>query len=165
MADNVSKNTEKHEEIVKVAEKPEKTKHGEKEIKETSQEFVEGVSEVVEGTAEFVEGEVGEVAREGKKKAPVTGIKGGGAIKTDSRGVPPTIEIMRIQIATQVKNEIRILEKEAAKLMSAGKFNPSKLNGVVAKIRELKDILANLAYATKETLKSWWMKFVKEISI
>ena len=164
MADKVAKNAEKHEEAVKAPEKQETIHHGGKEIKEASKELIEGISEVVEGaeSSEFVEGDVSEKTREGKKKAPVTGIKGSSAVRAEDIAAPPTIEIMRIQISTQVKNEIRLLEKEAAKLLSGrAKFNPSKLNGVVAKIRELKDILANLAYVTSETLKGLWNKYVK----
>lgn len=164
MADKVAKNAEKHEETLKAPEKREAINNGGKEIKETSKELIEGISEVVEGaeSSEFVEGDVSEKTREGKKKAPVTGIKGASAAKTIEKATPPTIEIMRIQISTQVKNEIRLLEKEAARMLSGRvKFNPSKLNGVVAKIRELKDILTNLAYVTSETLKGLWNKYVK----
>jgi len=139
----------------------------EKEIVEKSREFVEGVSEVVQG-AETVEtaGEVSEEMSEGKKKA-----SGGGSGKNQQdqdvgikATMPPSIEIMRIQVSTQIKNEIRMLEKEAARLMSSpGGFQPFKLNTVVAKIRELRDILSSLAYATADALKGLWLKFVKGI--
>jgi len=169
MADNFGKNPEKHEVAEKSGERTEKIKHGEKEIKETSKGFVEGVSEVVEGSevVEFATGEVAEKSGEGKNRAPA----GGGKASTNQAiqvksSAPPTIEIMRIQVSTQVKNEIRLLEKEASKLLnSPGNFNPFKLNGIVAKIRELKDILASMAYATAETIKGWWMKYVKGITI
>jgi hypothetical protein len=138
-----------------------------KEISEKSREFVEGVSEVVEGaeTAETT-GEIAEGISEGKKKAPTGGTKSGttGSAAV-SKEIPPSIEIMRIQVATQIKKEIRILEKEAAKLMKGtGGFHPFKLNMVVSRIRTLSDILSGLAYATAETMKNWWMKYVKGIT-
>jgi hypothetical protein len=146
----------------------EKNGKADREIKEKSQEFIEGVSEVVEGV-ESVEttGEVAEELGEGKKKAPSAGGKGGtqGVQNLLEQISPPSIDIMRIQVATQIKNEIRILEKEVVRLMrSNASFHPFKLNKVVSKIRELKDILSGLAYATAETIKGWWMKFVRGIN-
>lgn len=178
MADQFSNNKERSDEGLKGPESAEKAeKHeraerpGAREIKETAEKFIEGVSEVVEGAevAEFAEGQVGEQIKEGKKKAPGAGV-GGAAAKAGlfdiSQIVLPTIEVMRTQVALQIKKEIHLLEKEAAKIMSSpGQFSPFKLNGIVAKIRELKELLAHLAFATLETLKSWWLKFVKGITI
>jgi hypothetical protein len=165
MAIQGNKNAEKHEEGIKEGGKPELVKQG-KEIEKASREFVEGVSEVVEGAegAETVAGEVGEKSGEGKKKASEKGIGGAAGTVTPVSG-PPTIEIMCIQISTQIKKEIRMLEKEVKLLKKRGNFNAAKLNGVVAKIRELRDILANLAYVSVETLKGWWKKFVEGIII
>lgn len=143
------------------------------EIKKTTEKFIEGVEgtrEAVEGAeiVEFAEGHVGEEVKEDKKNAP----GGGGALGMQagtfdlSQIVLPSIEIMRTQIALKIKKEIYLLEREAAKIMSIhGQFSPLKLNGLVAKIRELKDILAHLAYAGAEALKSWWLKFVRGITI
>ncbi len=173
MANQISKSAEKKEAPLRGPEAPgigvSREKSSGKEIKETAKELIEGVSEVVEGAeaAEVVEGRVGETTKEGKKKT-AGGIKTGvGAVAGLQKvSAPPTIEIMRIQVSTQIKNEIRILEKEAVKLMTGGaNFQPFKLNGIVAKIRELKNILANLAYASVETIKGWWMRFVKDITI
>jgi hypothetical protein len=140
-----------------------------KEIKETSKGFMEGVSEVVEGVeaAEAAEGNVAESAGEGKKRAPVVGIKTGGkqdgSVATAEKDAP-SIEIMQIQVAIQIKNEIRVLEKEVVKLLKdPSGLSAFKLNVVVSKIRNLKDILANLAYATAETIKELWGKFIKGI--
>lgn len=175
MADQFSNKQERPEDLLRGPEAKENAerseKPGAKEIKKTSQEFIEGVSEVVEGAeaAEFAEGYVGEEIKEGKKIAP-----GGGAGGQAQAGVfditqiaLPKIEIMRSQVSLQIAKEIHMLEKEAAKILSSGRrnFSPFKLNGVVAKIRELKEILAGLAYATLETLKGWWLKYVKGITI
>jgi len=78
----------------------------------------------------------------------------------------PSVEIMRKQVAVEIRKEIRLLEHQAKKIMSnPSEFSPFTLNGMVSKIRELKEILGQLAYATVENLKSWWMKYVKGITI
>lgn len=148
----------------------ERSGKNDKEIIEKSREVGKGLSEVVEG-AESVEGvettgEVSEKSGEGRNKASSGLGKGSGASMGDiKKEPPPSIEIMRIQVSTQIRKEIRLLEKEAARLMrSPGSFHPFKLNMIVAKIRELKDILSGLAYATAETMKTWWMRFVKGIT-
>lgn len=136
-----------------------------REIKEAAKEFVEGVSEVVESVenAEVVDGEVSENTGEDKKKGPQGSMKSGKAATTavtQDESKVPTIEIMQIQIATQVKNEIRVLEKEMRSLQSGSKFNPKKLSDTVSRIRNLRDILANLAHVAAETVKGWWLEFV-----
>ena len=137
-----------------------------REITEASKEFIEGVGEVVDSVenAEVVDGEVGESAGEDKKKGPQGSMKKGQAttqvVKKDD-AAPPSIEIMQIQIATQVKNEIRVLEREMRSLQSGSKFNPMKLNATVSRIRNLRDILANLAHVAADVVKDWWMEFVK----
>lgn len=136
-----------------------------REIKEASKEFIEGIGEVVDSVenAEVSDGEVSENTGEDKKKGPQGSMKTGKAqaVKKDDDGVKvPSIEIMQIQIATQIKNEIRVLEKEMRSL-SGSRFNPMKLNATVSRIRNLRDILSNLAHVTLETVKGWWMDFVK----
>lgn len=175
MADLSAKNSEReseHQGLHEGAEKPNVSlkKPESKEIKETSKEFVEGVSEVVETTeaAEFAEGNVSEKAGEDKKKVSGGSLKRGTAVTGGAVAAmvdAPPIEMMQSQIAAMVKKEIRVLEKEAKKMMSnPGSFSPFKLNGILTKIRQLKDILANLGYAAAETVKDWWLKFVKGIT-
>ena len=142
-------------------EKKEGGKREHHKLRETSREFVEGVAEVVGET-----GEVSEEVKEGKKVAPTAGMGGG---SDDDGGVAPKavffpkIELMQGQIAKAIRHEIETLEKEARKMTSNPmEFKPFALNGVVAKIRELKDILANLTHVTMETLKTWWLKYVKK---
>jgi hypothetical protein len=168
MANKISQNTEKNINAPSEKQRPgQKEEQKEREIRETSKEFIEGVNELVEGVeaAEVSEGEVSESAKEGKRKAPTGAIGATDKAAVASKAMP-SIEIMQIQIATQVKNEIKVLEKQAARMLrNPAEFSAFKLNGIVAKIRELKDILAGLAYATVETVKGWWMKFVKGITI
>ena len=144
------------------------------EVKEKSSEVGEGVGGVVESVegAESVEvaGEnISEKVSEGKKRAPSGGIKSGGTAGSqaisDYDFAIPKVEIMRIQVATKVNKEIVELEREARKLIkSSVKFTPYKLNIVIKRIRALREILAELATATTETLKGWWLQFIKGIS-
>jgi hypothetical protein len=166
MQNKTTHNPEKKEISVKKAEKL--TLHDEKEsgkeIIATSKEFVEGVSEVVQGVeeAEGAEGNITELSAEDKRKI---GDAGGGASAASKKREMPSIEIMQIQVATQIKKEIRILEKEAAKMIkNPNEFSAFKLNGIIAKIRELKDILASMAFATVDAIKGWWVKFVKGLT-
>lgn len=139
-------------------ERPEKKQEDSRALREASKEFEEGVSELVENVENS---EVAERTGEDKKKGPQGKfpMKGGGAaIKAAIKPlVLPGIELMQIQIATAIKKEIIVLEKMAERV----KDKPFALTGIVAKIRELNYILHNLAHATFETLKGWWMKFVK----
>ncbi len=141
-------------------ERVEKKQDESRELREASKEFVEGVAEVVEGSES---NEVSESTGEDKKKGPqgTFPVKGGSKVQIHLQPlVIPGIEVMQIQIATAVHKEIAVLEKQAAKVSD----NPFALSGVVGKIRELKYILANLTHVTFETLKSWWMRFVKKSS-
>lgn len=154
MVQNTSNNVEQQRSVP--VEKPEKKQEENRELQKTSQEFVEGVAEVVENA------EVSEGLGEDKKKGPQGQFpstkSGGSAIKTALKPlVFPGVELMQIQIATAIKREIVGLEKMAEKLAD----KPFALTGVVAKIRELNFILHSLAHATFDTLKNWWMKFVK----
>ncbi len=138
----------------------EKKQDESREVRETSKEFVEGVSEVVESVES---GEVAEKTREDKKKGPQGQFPQKGGTKVQVQLPPlfiPRIEVMQIQIATAIKKEIAVLEKEAERVSD----NPFALSSVVGKIRELRNMLSDLTHVTFETLKSWWMKFVKKSS-
>lgn len=138
------------------------------ELKEKAHELIEGVSEMAESSevSEFIDQKVSEKSTEGKKKASGVGFRtddksGGKKIM----GSIPRVEVMRIQIATKVKKEIIALEKEAKNILrSPGKMEPFQLTLVVAKIRRLRELLASLAYATKETLMKLWEQYVKGTS-
>lgn len=158
MVDNLRNNPESRERgpVEKIKKKQEESR----EVRETSKEFVEGVSEVVESVET---GEVAETAGEDKKKGPQGKFPTKGGTATQVKIEPlvlPRIEVMQIQIATAIKKEIAVLEKEAERVSN----NPFALNSVVGKIRTLKDMLADLTHVTFETLKGWWMKFVKKSS-
>lgn len=139
--------------------KIEKKQDESRELREASKEFVEGVSEVVESAES---GEIAEKTSEDKKAGPQGKFptQAGRPVKLQPPSlVLPRIEVMQIQIAVAVKKEIAVL-MEAARVTK----HPYELTGVLAKIRNLKDILSDLIHAPLETIKSLWMKFVKKSS-
>ncbi len=145
------------------AEKVEKKQDESRELREQSHEVGEGIAEVVEGVESAESAEVSETTGEDKKKGPQGKIPqtGGKKIAFDLKPIDfPKIEVMQIQIATAIKKEIAVLEQEAARVSD----KPFELSVVVGKIRELKDMLSNLTHVTIETIKGWWMKFVKKSS-
>ncbi|GEM_PF-4915539 len=165
MANQAPKNLEKHHESG--SEKHQGPEHGDKAKLRQLRETKEGVGEIVDV---MPTGEVAEEMREDKKKAGAGGF--GGIAAQDPQAViakqlkMPSVEIMRKQVAVEIKKQIKLLEHEAHKIMmNPAGFSPFTLNGVVSKIRELKEILGQLAFATVEALKGWWMKFVKNITI
>lgn len=158
MADNLS--SHKENTSLGVEKQSQSAEKGSEALNE-AQNLTEGL----EGIAEIIGEAPSENQNSGKNKASA------GSLTKSSQGQQkkaalkpikiPTLEVMRVQIASQVNKEIKQLEKEATRMMmNPAKFSPFKLNSVIAKIRELKDILANLAFVTVETLKGWWMKFV-----
>lgn len=73
----------------------------------------------------------------------------------------PTEKEMKAQIEKEIKKEIRHLHKKALKMLaSSGEVNYFEMNNLVKKIRELKGILAILAKASVERLKTLWLRFV-----
>jgi len=75
--------------------------------------------------------------------------------------LPETV-VMRKEIAEEIRKEIR---KDERKILLAyvgvKKMPPHKLAELVARIRNLKDVLASLISATKEALTSLYLKWVK----
>jgi hypothetical protein len=150
-----------------ISQKGKESVKDQEKLAQTARELVSGVDELVENADIMTSGEVSEDKEGGKNIFA----GGGGQATTQTsqarakRLTLPSLEIMRKEVAVEIKKEIRTLEREAKRIMSNPKgFSPFTLNSVVSKIRELKDILNQLAYATVETLKGWWMKFVKHVS-
>ncbi len=144
---------------------PDKEKRQEAKSAEV-QKTMESVSDVIEGVEVVESGEVSENLNEDKKKGPAGGMASSSTAATVTAAQIkskqlPRVEVMRNQISKAIHHEIHKLEKEARKITrSPMGFSPFQLNKVVSKIRDLKEILSNLTYATLETLKSWWFKFV-----
>ena len=145
-----------------VGEKPDR-----KALEKQEQQDSHEIQNVVEGTevSEFIDGEVSEDLGEGKKKVSSGMPKSGKGTSKDA-GVAdtslPQVDVMRIQVSTQVKKEILTLEKQASRMMrNPRKFEPFHLNQVVSRIRNLKDVLANLAHSTTESVKMLWQKYIQ----
>ncbi len=171
MADNLGNNRESlhPSELQKDNVQERKSEQLSKEVQKTS-EFVEGGLDVLDGVEAGNE-QISENVSERKSGAPAAKApRTSSAQATQAALKPikvPTVEVMRNQVAKEIEKQIKVLEKEAKKIMHSSnqQFSPFALNGVLMKIRELKEILANLAFVTFETVKAWWMKFVKNISI
>jgi uncharacterized sporulation protein YeaH/YhbH (DUF444 family) len=74
---------------------------------------------------------------------------------------PPLKKDMVKQIRTHVTKELSYLDSQAGGYASAGSYKD--LARVVARIRELKSILAQLFHATAEFIKNTWLKVVHGI--
>ncbi len=163
-------NSEKKESL---ASKEQADKQAQKmENLEQTSEVAKGVEGTVEGAMEGLSnGEISEgLSEENKGKQAGAGTFTGGSKAAQALLAKqikiPSVDVMQQQVEIEIKKQIHVLEKEASKIMmNPAKFSPFTLNGLVSKIRELKDILSMLAYATLETVKSWWLKYVRGISI
>jgi hypothetical protein len=83
------------------------------------------------------------------------------AIKTHIHPLPDPI-VMRKEVADEIRKEIRKDEKKILlAYIGVKKISPHKLAELVARIRNLKDILASIISASKEALMSLYLKWVK----
>ncbi len=141
----------------------EKGQENDKDLKETSQEFVEGVGEVVEGaeTAEVAGEHISEKVGESRSKYSGRSNSTVSDTKFSTTADFPELDVMVIQISTRIKKELTALDKERKRYMKLGRFNPSKLNEIMSRIRELGDILADLATSTADNIKDLWKRFVQ----
>lgn len=79
------------------------------------------------------------------------------------KNLPPE-KVMRSEVKSAVRKEISQLERQKLRII----HNPAnrdfnKLNIIVQKLRELRNIIASLAEATYEMLKNLWLRFVHGI--
>lgn len=77
----------------------------------------------------------------------------------------PSEKRMKAEIEREINGEVKSLEFKAKKLMYFGPINYFELTNVLAKIHELKDILASLLNATLELIKSLWFRFIHGIAL
>lgn len=108
----------------------------------------------------------GKISEKEKKAQGKYGEKfGTKSSKTIKRQIkaPPSVPKMKSQVKSQLKKEIRHMNKKIKKVMrKGGDFEPYQLNKLVKKLRNLKEILSSLAYATTEMLRDLWIKYVKD---
>lgn len=118
-------------------------------------EAIEGV-ESVEATGEV--SEVNPSKKEGGNQGSISGMTYA-QVKAALLNNIPVESKMRAQIKTEIEKEIKYLHKKAMKMVGQ-KENFFELNNVMKKIRELRGILAVLAKAGYDALKTLWLRFV-----
>lgn len=138
-----------------------------REIQKAARDVVTSANESVENSesAENVDGHIAEDEGKGKQKlgsgtAATKGDDASGATRKDEAGFP-RVDVMRIQVSIQVKKEIVELKKEAKRLQNSQRFSPFHFARIIAKIRQLSILLAQLAHATAESVKQLWLKYVQ----
>lgn len=73
----------------------------------------------------------------------------------------PNERVMRRQIESEIKKEIKYLHKKAVKLMAIpNSMSFFEMANLMKKIRELKGILVKLVKSSLENLKTLWLRFV-----
>lgn len=73
----------------------------------------------------------------------------------------PSEKLMRKQIESEIKKEIKYLHKKALKLMAVPNgMSFFEMANLMKKIRELKGLLVQLVKASMENLKTLWLRFV-----
>lgn len=78
----------------------------------------------------------------------------------------PSERKMKAEIASQIKREVSDLQSKAKTMVYfSGSVNYFELNNILAKIRELTDILYSLVKATFEMIKNLWLRFVHGIAM
>ncbi|MBA4336755.1 hypothetical protein C0416_03200 [bacterium] len=74
----------------------------------------------------------------------------------------PSINKMAAQVENELKKEIKDLQKKISAVMRKGKnLDAAHLNSLVSRLRQLKEALASLAYATVDAIKDLWHRYVK----
>jgi hypothetical protein len=119
--------------------------------------------EAIEG-AEIPSGEVSE--KEGEAKEGYAGTAdgkttpGGALVKKEKI---PDVKVMRKEVERSVIQEMKLLQKKIRHVMEkSGTVDAYQLNGLIANLRKLQEILASLVYATGEFIKDLWLKYVKK---
>jgi hypothetical protein len=117
--------------------------------------------EAIEGT-EIPSGEISEKTGQGKEGyTGVAGGKGVVTIKKDER--IPEVKVMKKEVERSVRKEMKILQKRIRQVMEKpGSVEAYQLNGLIANLRKLQEILASLVYATGDFIKDLWFKYVKK---
>jgi len=117
--------------------------------------------EAIEGT-EIPSGEISEKTGQGKEGyTGVAGGKGVVTVKKDER--MPEVKIMKKEVEKSVRKEMKILQKRIRQVMEKpGSVEAYQLNGLIANLRKLQEILASLVYATGDFIKDLWFKYVKK---
>jgi ABC-type transporter Mla subunit MlaD len=134
-----------------------------KEVQEAKTEVGMEAGEIIEG-AEVSSGEITE--SEKKKKEGDSGGAAAGKASGQAAQIKkqtyPSVKKMTSQVESELKKEIKNLQKKVKSVMkSSGNLNAVELNTLMARLRQLKDALASLAYAAADIVRDMWNKYVK----
>ncbi len=135
-----------------------------KEVKEAAASAKEAIGTIEGVESVEVTGEVSEVnssKKEGGMQGTISGMTYA-QVKAALLKNMPTEPEMRRQIEKEIKHEIKYLHAKAMKMVGK-RDNFFELNNVMKKIRELRGILAMLAKAGYEAMKTLWLRFVHGI--
>lgn len=134
-----------------------------KEVHEAKSEVGAEAGEIIEG-AEIPSGKISE--SEKKKKE---GDSGGTAGKATTQSTKieeeklPSVKRMSSQVENELKKEIKDLHKKIKSVMKKnGAVDAAQLNTLMARLRQLKEVLASIAYATADAIKEMWYKYVQK---
>lgn len=159
MADNNRQSgVEKENKVDTLEKRHEEQKPDLKEVHEAKIE----VGEIIEG-AEVPSGEVSESEKKTKE-----GDSGGAATTGSTQAAQiqkqklPSVKKMGAQVEKELKKEIKDLHKKVKHVMKkSGNLDAVELNTLMARLRHLKETLAELAYATADAIKELWYKYVQ----
>jgi len=165
MKDNNPKTNNELETKVNTLEKQRTEKRqDEKEIREAKSSIGIEAGEIIEG-AEVSSGEITETEK-GKKESDTGGTTSGKTVRQTEQIAKPTypsVKRMTANVEKELKKEIKDLHKKIKSVMKrSGNLDAAQLNILMAKLRQLKETLASLAYATADIIRDMWRKHVKE---
>ena len=119
--------------------------------------------EAIEG-AEIPSGEVSE--SEKKAQEGYTGPSATGGVATSVKIKTqqlPSFKVMKKEVENSLKKEMKDLRKKIQHIMDkGGPVEAYQLNGLIAYLRRLQEIISSLAHATGEFVKDLWLKYVKK---
>lgn len=73
----------------------------------------------------------------------------------------PSERMVRREIEKEIEREIKYLHKKAVKMSRvSGSVNFFEMANILKKMRELREIMANLVKASFDSLKTLWLRFV-----
>lgn len=129
------------------------------EVSDVMGDHIEG-AESAEG---FSEGKGNKDSKQSTAKAKQK--KDDQSVKDIKAHIHKTIPVKQMQkeVAQEIRKEIR---REERKVLMAyvglKKYHPSRLAEIIAKIRQLKDLIASLVLVTKEVLTGLYLKWVRK---
>jgi len=143
--------------------------HEKPEVKTGQEERKAEITVGIETREAIEEAEIptGEISEEEKRaQEGYAGAKGAGKITTGAKKTVPSlpdIKVMKKEVEKSLKEEMKDLRKKINHVMNkGGTLEAYQLNGLIAQLRRLQEILASLAHATGEFVKELWYKYVKK---